>query len=168
MELMGIGVLVALVLLVAFGIQEQRKGSGIMGIVRIIYVLTITAFLIMFVPFGISAFYQPQESPKPVERLPVPVPAKVSPPDRGTPEYEEWQAQQDRQQEEWQEQAEGNRKQWEDHREDMNTYRRNVFFIAYPCGLLVVILGLTLRPRMSIIKPGLLLGGMGTIIYTIA
>ena len=103
-ELMGIGVLVALVLLVAFGIQEQRKGSGIMGIVRIIYVVTITAFLIMFVTFGISAFYQPPESPKPVERLPVPVPVKVSPPERGTPEYEveEWQAQQDRQQEEWQ------------------------------------------------------------------
>ena len=76
-------------------LQEYRE--GIMGIIKIIYVLTITSFLIMFVAFGVSAFYQPPESPKPVERVPSPVPVKVSPPERGTPEYEGWQAQQERQ-----------------------------------------------------------------------
>jgi len=167
--LVGIAILAALVLLIAFGIYEYRSGEGTMGIIRIIYVLTITAFLIMLVAFGISAFYESPESPKP-ERVPVPIktPIEREAPAKDTPEYEEWQAEQEAQQEEWRMYEGENRKLWETHSEDMKTYRRNVFFIAYPCGLLFIILGLTLRPRLSIIKPGMLLGGMGTIIYAIA
>ncbi len=47
-------------------------------------------------------------------------------------------------------------------------YYRNVFCIAYPCGLLFVLLGLLLRPRLDIFRVGLIMGGIGTIIYAIA
>jgi len=167
--LVGIAILAALVLLIAFGIYEYRRGEGTMGIIRIIYVLTITAFLIMLVAFGISAFYEPPESPKP-ERVPMPIkpPIEREVPVKDTPEYEQWQAEQEEQQEEWRTYEEENRKLWEAHSEDMKTYRRNVFFIAYPFGLLFTILGLQLRPRLDILRPGFLLGGMGIIIYAIS
>jgi len=43
-----------------------------------------------------------------------------------------------------------------------------VFFIAYPYGLLLIVLGVVLRPRLEILRPGLLFGGVGAIIYAIA
>ena len=49
----------------------------------------------------------------------------------------------------------------------MGNYHRNVFFIAYPFGLLFIILGLTLPPRLDIIKTGFLLGGVVTITYAV-
>ena len=140
-----------------------------MGIIKMIYVLTITAFLIMLVAFGILAFYEPPEYPRhggtpPLVRS-VPV---VEVPVKGTPEYEAWQAQQEEYQEEWRKYEEENRKRQEVYEEERKTYRRNVFFIAYPFGLLFTILGLQLRPRLDILRPGLLLGGLGTSIYAIA
>jgi len=47
-------------------------------------------------------------------------------------------------------------------------YARNVFSISYGCGLLFVILGLVLPTRLNIIKLGLLLGGIATIVYAMA
>ena len=133
-----------------------------MGIIKMIYVLTITAFLIMLVAFGISAFYEAPEYPR-HDEPPRPVLAPSTDPSAvlGTPEYEEWE----KAQEEWR--AE-NQKRQEAFNEERKTYRRNVFLIAYPFGLLFVILGLQLRPRLDILKPGLLLGGFGTIIYAIS
>lgn len=92
-----------------------------MAVVRTIYVLTIAAFLIMLVAFGISAFYEPP-----------------------------------------------GRLYWESSREALKGYHQNVFFIAYPYGLLLILLGIVLRLRLDIISPGLLLGGIGAIIYAIA
>lgn len=123
-EWIGMGVpisLIILILLIAFGIQEYKEG-GIMNIIKMLYVLTITAFLIMLVVFGISAFYQ-------------------------QPEY--------------------GYGQWEGYEEAMRNYNHNVFYISYPCGLVFVMLGLFLRPRLNIFRLGLILGGMGIIIYAI-
>ena len=136
-----------------------------MGIIKMIYVLTITAFLIMLVAFGISAFYEAPEYPRHDDVTPPMRPVPVTEiPLKDTPEYEQWQEQQA----EWEAWNEENSKRQEAYNEERKTYRRNVFFIAYPFGLLFVILGLQLRPRLDILKPGLLLGGFGTIIYAIS
>jgi len=57
---------------------------------------------------------------------------------------------------------------WEGYYKALEDYHRNVFSISYPLGLLFVILGLVLRPRLSLIKPALLLGGIATLIYAMA
>ena len=117
------GALIAVIALLAFGVSEVKKG-GIMKSIKVIYTLTIMAFLIMLVAFGISALYE-------------------------GPEYSGYGS-------------------WQAYEADQRDYARNVFFISYPCGVLFVILGLILKPRLDVIKPGLLLGGMGTIIYAIS
>jgi energy-coupling factor transporter transmembrane protein EcfT len=114
---------IAVIALFAFGVSQIRKG-GIMQFIKVIYALTIMAFLIMIVAFGISALY---EGPKYIG-------------------YNDWQA----------------------YAADQRDYARNVFFISYPVGVLFVILGLILRPRLDVVRPGLLLGGLGTMIYAIA
>ena len=134
-----------------------------MTAIKVIFVLVITAFLIMLVGFGISAFYQRPAPPEyncyysemtpELKELPAPEP--------GTPEYEEWQLKQQECQEEY-------NRRWEIYNDSLENHSRNVFFISYPCGLLFITLGLILRPRLDVIKHGLLLGGMGTIIYAIA
>ena len=143
-----------------------------MKIFKIIYVLAIAAFLTMLVAFGISAFYQPPEPPQtelsclPIT-WPMVTPQPVSPtqpvpaPSPGTPEYEEWQRQQQICQDE-------STRQWDAYNKALKDRYRNVFSIAYPCGLLFVLLGLSLRRSQDINKPGVLLGGIATMIYAIA
>ena len=160
-----LAVLVAFVAIVVVAIQENKKGTGWMSIIKLIYLLTMVAFLIMFVAFGISAFYPAPESPRPAE-FPARI-AEIAPPEQGSPEYEKWQAEQEAELELQQIMDEENMKQWAEYQQQMMDYRRNVFLIAYPFGLLFVLLGLTLKPRLEIIKPALLLGGMGTVIYAL-
>ncbi len=126
-----------------------------MKIFKVIYVLAIAAFLTMLVAFGISAFYQSPEYPQND-------PCAIStPPPPGTPEYEEWLRQQQICQDE-------STKQWDIYNATLKDHYRNVFSISYPCGLLFVILGLYVRRSQDIIKPGLLLGGIATMVYAIA
>ena len=134
-----------------------------MKIFRIIYVLAIAAFLTMLVAFGISAFYQPPEPPQTEPcGIPISVTTPLQPaPTPGTPEYEQWQ----RQQQECQDVYD---KQWDAYNEALKDHYRNLFSISYPCGLLFVLLGLSLRRSQDINKPGLLLGGIATMIYAIA
>ena len=164
--IISLAVLVALILIVAAVIQENKKGGGIMSVIKMIYLLTMVAFLIMFVAFGISTFYGAPEDPK-TEDYPVRV-MKIAPPDQGSADYVQWQAEQEMISEQQQKINEENQKLWEAHNESMKDYRRNVFLIAYPFGMLFVVLGLTLKPRLEIITPALLLGGMGTVIYALS
>ena len=46
-------------------------------------------------------------------------------------------------------------------------YSRNVLFIAYAGSLLFIVFGLVLKPKLIIIKPGLLVGGVITMIYAL-
>ena len=134
-----------------------------MKIFRIIYVLAIGAFLTMLVAFGILAFYQPPGPPQ-TEPCGIPMPPTTlwqPSPSPGTPEYEEWLRQQQICQDE-------STKQWNAYNDTLKNHYRNVFSIAYPCGLLFAILGLSLRRSLDIIKPGLFLGGTATMIYAIA
>ncbi|MFP4641045.1 MAG: hypothetical protein ACOC6S_01300 [Chloroflexota bacterium] len=129
-----------------------------MNAIKVIYVLILAAFLIMFVAFGISAFYEPPERPD-YPTPPEPITRELPPED--SEEYQEWQAER----EQWEEEREAMQEVYHEERKD---HRRNVFFIAYPYGLLLIVLGLVLRPRLEILRPGLLLGGVGAIIYAIA
>jgi hypothetical protein len=134
-----------------------------MKIFKIIYVLAIAAFLTMLVAFGISAFYRPPDPPQP-EPCGIPMPPTTlwqPAPTPGTPEYEEWLSQQQICQDE-------STKQWDAYNDTLKNHYRNVFSISYPCGLLFVILGLSLRRSQDINKPGVLLGGIATMIYAIA
>ena len=112
--------IIALIAFFAFAVGQVRKG-GIMQFIKVIYALTIMAFIIMIVAFGISSLY---EGP-------------------GYSSSSSWQAEQ-------------------------RDYARNVFSISYPIGIVFVILGITLRPRLDVVGPGLVLGGLGTMIYAIA
>lgn len=130
-----------------------------MNAIKVIYVLILGAFLIMFVAFGVLAFYEPPERPdypSPPRRVTTP---EVPPED--SEEYQEWQEER----EEWKKKQEEMQEAYYNARKH---HRRNVFFIAYPYGLLLIVLGLVLRPRLEILRPGLLLGGVGAIIYAIA
>ncbi len=95
-----------------------------MQFIKVIYALTIMAFLIMIVAFGISALY---EGPK-------------------YGGYNDRQA----------------------YAADQRDYARNVFSISYPIGIVFVLLGVILKPKLDVVRPGLVLGGLGTMIYAIA
>lgn len=114
---------IALIALISFGVSQFRKG-GIMQFIKVIYALTLMAFIIMIVAFGISALYE-------------------------GPEY-------------------GGYNSYQAYQVEQRDYARNVFSIAYPIGIVFVTLGLTLRPRLDVVRPGLVLGGLGTMIYAIS
>lgn len=130
-----------------------------MTVIKVIFVLAITAFIIMLVAFGVSAFY---ETPEPPEYNPD-CWEKYEPdiPSPGTPEYNEWQQQQQECQEEY-------NRQWEAYQNTLKDYRRNVFFISYPVGLLSFMLGLFLQKKLDIIWLGFILGGIGTMVFAIS
>jgi hypothetical protein len=46
-------------------------------------------------------------------------------------------------------------------------YGRNVLLIAYSCGMLFSVVGLVLPNRLGVFKLGLLLGGLGTMLYAL-
>ena len=56
----------------------------------------------------------------------------------------------------------------EEYREKLATYRMNVFSIVLPLGALLAVVGTFVRRRLGIFGAGLILGGMGTMIYAVA
>lgn len=133
-----------------------------MNFLRGAYIFAIAVLLGLFVGFGIAAFYQAPEfegvePPTPPGQRVIVYPLPPSPVDQDyyeSPEYQEWL-------EEQQELREA-------HYNAMKDYHRNVFIIAYTVGLLFIILGTLIRPRLDIIRPGLILGGLGTMIYALS
>jgi len=138
-------IVLLLIVLIALGIGEWKGANGTMGILRVIYVLAIAGFLVGTMAAGIAAFYEEPD-------YPVHDPPKGYP--RESPEYKAWQA-------EWEVRL-------ETHEADLRDHHRNVFFIAYPIGLVLVVLGMELKPRLDVLKPGFTLGGMGILIYALA
>lgn len=45
------------------------------------------------------------------------------------------------------------------------THHRNVFIIAYTCGFVFLVLGVVLKPKLNVMRIGLLVGGSGIMIY---
>jgi hypothetical protein len=116
-----------------------------MRILRVIYVLAIAAALIALVVVGIDTFY-PAPSYDCYEPL-------GPPPDYDSPEYEEWQQECNEIQEAYQQEA--------------AVHDRNVFLIALPLGVLFAVVGTFINRRTSIFGAGLILGGIGTMIFAV-
>jgi len=135
-----------------------------MTVLKVFYVLAMGTLLTMLIAFGISTFYEAPERPGPPQppmgwvwpAYPDKIPED---PDLTAEEQEYWEAYQ-----EWLEEEQEYR---ETHDAAMSDYHRNVFLIAYPFGLLFIILGLMLPSRLDIIRTGFLLGGVVTIMYAV-
>ncbi len=147
---------------------------------KVIYVLAMAALLTMLVAFGIPTFYeapefQASEPPNPPEGWdwsahPYPYDVWVWPAypyPHEIPAEQEWTEEEQEYWEAYQEWEEEQHECWEAYWDAMRVYHRNVLFIAYPFGLLFVILGLVLPHRLDIMRTGLLLGGVATIIYAV-
>ncbi len=114
-----------------------------MRFLRVIYVVAIAVLLILFVSIGVEAFYPAPPYPDYPERLPA----------YNSTEYEEWEQEWMEVQEEfWQEEA---------------IHDKNVFFIVLPLGVLFAVGGTFIRRRLGIFGAGLILGGLGTMLYAI-
>lgn len=126
-----------------------------MIVVRVLYVVAIAVLLILLVIVGVEAFYPGPEYPE------YQYPDWLGPaPPYDSPEYEEWQQAWD----EWyqeQDRLEG------EYQQELEVYHRNVFYIVLPIGLVFTLVGPFVRRRLDIFGAGLILGGLGTMIYSI-
>jgi hypothetical protein len=115
-----------------------------MRVLKVIYVLAIAALLIVLVIFGLEAFYPAPESPDCYEVL---GPA----PDYETPAYQEWE-------EECEE-------LYDAYRQVAGAHDRSIFFIVLPLGAVLAIAGTILQRKSGVFGAGLILGGVGTMIF---
>ena len=113
---------------------------------RGLYVVAIAVALILLVIVGVEAFYPAPQYPDCYEQL---GPA----PDYDSPEYEEWQQECMEIQEAYQQEAAAR--------------DRNIFFIVLPLGAAFAVVGTFIQRRLGIFGAGLILGGIGTMIFAI-
>ena len=117
-----------------------------MRFLRVVYVVAIAALLIALVVMGVEAFYpSPQYPDYPDYTEP--------PPAYNSTEYEEWE-------QEW-------REALEEYRQESAVHDRNIFLIVLPLGVAFAVVGTFVRRRLDIFGAGLILGGMGTMIFAI-
>ena len=124
-----------------------------MRILRVIYVLAIAVALVLLVVAGVEAFYPAPQYP---EYTGYPMP----PLDYDSPEYDEWQQEYEEWQQEWMEIQ-------EEYRQEAAVHDRNIFLIVLPLGAVFAIGGTFLQRRLDIFGAGLILGGIGTMIFAI-
>ena len=117
-----------------------------MRILRVVYVLAIAGVLIALVIAGVEAFYPDPQHPG-YPPYPEPMPAYNS------TEYEEWEQELMEIQEEY--------------RQEVAAHDKNVFLIVLPLGVVFAIVGTFLQRRLDIFGAGLILGGIGTMIFAI-
>jgi len=118
-----------------------------MRILRVVYVLAIAGLLIALVIAGVEAFYPGPQYPDCYELL-GPQPAYNS------TEYEEWEQE--------------CTQLWEEHQQEAARRDRNIFFVVLPLGVVFAVVGTFVRRRLDIFGAGLILGGMGTMIFALA
>ena len=124
-----------------------------MRILRVIYVLAIAVALVLLVVAGVEAFYPAPQYP---EYTGYPMPLL----DYDSPEYDEWQQEYEEWQQEWMEIQ-------EEYRQEAAVHDRNIFLIVLPLGAVFAIGGTFLQRRLDIFGAGLILGGIGTMIFAI-
>ena len=117
-----------------------------MRILRVVYVLAIAGLLIALVIAGVEAFYPAPQYQDCYELL-------GPQPDYDSPEYEEWD----------QECMEI----YEAYQQEAARHVKNIFFIVLPLGVVFAIGGTFLQRRQGIFGAGLILGGIGTMIFSI-
>jgi hypothetical protein len=114
-------------------------------ILRVIYVLAIAAALIALVVVGVEAFY-PAPSYDCYEQL-------GPPPDYDSTEYEDWQQE--------------CTSIMHDYEQRAAAHDRNIFLIVLPLGVVFAVVGTFIQRRTSIFGAGLILGGLGTMIFAV-
>ena len=114
-----------------------------MSFLRGVYVVAIAVALILLVIVGVEAFYPAPPYPE----YPEPQPPYDS------PEYEEWE-------QEWMEVQEA-------YQQEAAVHHRNIFFIVLPLGALFAVVGTFIQRRLGIFGAGLILGGIGTMIFAL-
>jgi len=117
-----------------------------MRILRVVYVLAIAGLLIALVIAGVEAFYPDPQHPGYPE-YPTPMP------DYDSPEYEEWEQELMEIQEEY--------------RQEVAAHDKNVFLIVLPLGVVFAIVGIFLQRKLDIFGTGLILAGIGTMIFAV-
>ena len=133
-------------------------------LIRLAYGAAIATLIILVVAFGIRAAYPPPEEPRfpttqpGFSRQEPALPPGVSP--GAGPNQEELERFQ-REQQEYQ-------ARFEVYKEKRQPYRRNVFLIAGPLALAIIVAGALLSLRNDALRFGLLLGGVITFIYSFA
>jgi hypothetical protein len=117
-----------------------------MRVLRVVYVLGIAVAIALLVVAGVDAFYPTPQYPDCYELL-------GPPPDYDSPEYEEWDQECTSIVNEYQ--------------QETAVHDRNIFLIVLPLGVIFAIGGTFLQRRQGIFGAGLILGGIGTMIYAV-
>ena len=117
-----------------------------MRILRVVYVLAIAGLLILLVIVGVEAFYPAPTYSDCYELL-------GPQPDYNSTEYLEWEQECTKIVEEYQQEA--------------AAHDKNIFFIILPVGVVFAVVGTFIQRRLGIFGAGLILGGIGTMIFAI-
>ena len=127
-----------------------------MRVLRVVYVLGIAVAIVLLVVAGVEAFYPEPSYPDFPDYPEYPTPM----PDYDSPEYEEWQQECEEWEQEWEEIH-------EEYRQELADADKSVFLIVLPLGVVFAIGGTFLQRRLDIFGAGLILGGIGTMIFAI-
>jgi hypothetical protein len=112
-----------------------------------LYVVAIAVVLILLVVMGVEAFYPGPQYPQ----------YDYPPVDYNSTEYQEWE-------QEWQQ-------EWEEayavYQQEAAVHDKNMFFVVLPLGVVFALVGTFIQRRLGIFGAGLILGGIGTMIFAI-
>lgn len=123
-------------------------------ILKFIYTLFIGILLVLFVGFGINAFYEEPKYPEFPVRLKYPVPLS---PETKDSTFSAQIARDQMQQEKVQ----------KDFQKNIEIYNRNVSVIGLTAAIIFLVISLLLAKNLLLISDGLLLGGVFTLLYGI-
>jgi hypothetical protein len=112
-----------------------------------LYVVAIAVVLILLVIVGVEAFYPAPQYPDCYELL------EPQPADYNSTEYQQWEQECMQIQDEYQQEA--------------AAHDKNIFFIVLPLGVVFAVVGTFIQRRLGIFGAGLILGGIGTMIFAI-
>ena len=127
---------------------------------KLAYSLVVAILFILFVILGIRAFYDEPEEPSFPDVRPPPVPVALCVPGEPCPESPPLTEEQ-----EFESAQQEFEKEWEAYEDERADYHRNVFILASVLGVGAVAGGLYLFRRVEAIPLGLLLGGLGVVIF---
>ena len=112
-----------------------------------LYVVAIAVVLILLVIVGVEAFYPAPQYPDCYELL------GPQPADYNSTEYQQWEQECTSIVDEYQQEA--------------AAHDRNIFFIVLPLGVVFAVVGTFIQRRLGIFGAGLILGGIGTMIFAL-
>jgi len=108
-----------------------------------LYVVAIAVVLILLIIVGVEAFYPGPTYPE----------YNAPPVDYNSTEYQEWE--------------QGWTEAYAVYQQEAAVYHRNIFFIVLPLGAVFAVVGTFVRRRLDIFGVGLILGGIGTMIFAL-